>query len=383
MAIFHLSAKIISRAQGRSATGAAAYRAGEKIADPRTGLTFDYRRRKHVAFKEILAPKGAPAWVKDRAALWQAVEAAELRKDAQLCREIEIALPHELSRVGQINLVKHYLRRCYVAKGVICDVCIHDNVTNVHAHVLMTMRDITAQGFQKKNRRWNDKEMLNWWRESWTRSVNRALDSAESKNRVDHRSIAAQAAKKQITQEEFMKTSNQQPLGDIGTPPDQEERKFKPVGIQLTQGAITASPSETMDQKVFDCAATLLHLKIRLAGAFPSQSVVLERSIDGHSYKASIGSSVRLVIRRDRVQPTRGSVEEAIAMAKVVKSLGWKNVAINGTENFRRAAYEALREEGYEPQDISGYQPETLPDPRLRLTPPTTPPRRPKMGGRK
>ena len=97
MAIYRLSADIVRRSAGRTVTAAAAYRAGELILDNRTGLAFDYRRRRGVCDAAILAPAHAPAWMRERARLWNGVEAAEKRKDAQLARDIELALPHELT----------------------------------------------------------------------------------------------------------------------------------------------------------------------------------------------------------------------------------------------------------------------------------------------
>src|SRR5271163_3203294 len=97
MAIFHLDVKTISRSQGRSVVGAAAYRAGERILDERQGITFDYSQKKGVVYSEILAPAHAPEWVKDRARLWNEVEKLEKRKDSQLAREVLIALPQELT----------------------------------------------------------------------------------------------------------------------------------------------------------------------------------------------------------------------------------------------------------------------------------------------
>src|ERR1700675_62396 len=97
MAIYRFEAKVIGRSAGRSSTASAAYRAGEALTDERTGLAFDYSRRRGVLHSEIMAPADAPDWMRDRAQLWNAVEKAEKRKDAQLSREILLSLPHELT----------------------------------------------------------------------------------------------------------------------------------------------------------------------------------------------------------------------------------------------------------------------------------------------
>ena len=98
LAIYHFSAKVISRADGRSAVAAAAYRAAEELHDQRLGRAHDFTNKAGVVHSEILLPDGAPARLLDRATLWNEVEAGEKRKDAQLAREIEIALPRELSQ---------------------------------------------------------------------------------------------------------------------------------------------------------------------------------------------------------------------------------------------------------------------------------------------
>lgn len=122
MAIYRLAADIVRRSQGRTVTAAAAYRAGEVIADQRTGLVFDYRRRQGVTETLILAPPDAPAWMRDRARLWNAVEAAEKRKDAQLARDIELALPHELSPAERRELVRGFVAAAFVDAGMVADV---------------------------------------------------------------------------------------------------------------------------------------------------------------------------------------------------------------------------------------------------------------------
>src|ERR1700682_5114743 len=98
MAIYRFEAKVIARSQGRSATASAAYRAAESIEDERTGTVFDYTRKRGVLHAEIITPPNTPAWMKDRAQLWNAVEKAEKRKDSQLARDLLLSLPHELTR---------------------------------------------------------------------------------------------------------------------------------------------------------------------------------------------------------------------------------------------------------------------------------------------
>ena len=156
MAIFHLSTKIVSRESGRTALGAAAYRSGEALVqDGIGGVTHDYSRKDGVVHTQIMAPPHAPEWVYDRGRLWNEVDRAEVRKDAQLAREIEVALPVELRLTEQVELLQQYVSREFVPLGMIADIAVHhDNPANPHAHILLTLREIRADGFGPKQRDW-------------------------------------------------------------------------------------------------------------------------------------------------------------------------------------------------------------------------------------
>ena len=130
MAIFHLSVKNISRGAGRSVTAAAAYRSASRIVDERTGQVHNYRRKQGVHATEILTPSVAPLWMRDRAALWNAVEQSEKRKDARLAREVDIALPAELTFAEHQQLVRHFVQEQFVRRGMIADVAYHDIQTH-------------------------------------------------------------------------------------------------------------------------------------------------------------------------------------------------------------------------------------------------------------
>lgn len=197
MAIYRFSAQVIGRSSGRSATAAAAYRAGVEILDERTGITHDYTRRSGVDEALILAPESAPSWVQDRAALWNAVESAEKRKDAQLCREVQLALPHELSAEQRRALVVGFVRDQWISRGMVADVAFHapdreGDTRNLHAHVMLSLRAIGPDGFGLKVREWNDKALLESWREAWQLHANRALELAGKSERIDHRTLQEQ-----------------------------------------------------------------------------------------------------------------------------------------------------------------------------------------------
>ena len=203
VSIFHLSMQIIGRKSGRSSTAAAAYRAGVRIVDERTGEVHDYtpKGRSNVRDKFILAPEYAPAWMRDRSALWNAVERIEKRKDAQLCREFEVSLPHELPEQERRRLLVEFVETEFVSLGMVADVAMHKpgkegDRRNEHGHVLLTMRDIVGDGFGNKNRdwnRWNDADHIETWRSRWAHRVNLALEAHGISGRIDHRSYMRQA----------------------------------------------------------------------------------------------------------------------------------------------------------------------------------------------
>ena len=199
MAIYHLRASMISRSAGRSATAAAAYRTASHIIDHRTGLSFDYSKRSGVDHVEILAPADAPSWVHDRAALWNNVEQVERRKDAQVAREVRVALPAELSHEQRALLVRDFCQRQFVDHGMVADIALHapgreGDDRNHHAHILLTTREIGPEGFTTKNRDWNAVEVLEGWREAWALDSNAALERAGVEDRIDHRTLEAQRA---------------------------------------------------------------------------------------------------------------------------------------------------------------------------------------------
>jgi hypothetical protein len=117
VASYHFSVQVIQRSQGRSALAAAAYRSGERIKDHQNGLSHDYSRRRGVEYSEILLPAGAARFLGDRETLWNLVERMEGRKDAQLAREINLALPHELDADQRRKLLLNFVREAFVSRG--------------------------------------------------------------------------------------------------------------------------------------------------------------------------------------------------------------------------------------------------------------------------
>ncbi len=184
---------MVKRAEGESSVAGAAYRSASLLYEESTGITHDYTRKRGVEHSEILAPEGAPAWVFDRHTLWNTVEAAERRKDAQVAREIDIGLPIELSNREQLALVRDFAQREFVAKGMVADIGIHrDNPHNPHAHILLTTRELAPTGFGPKNRDWNAKSQLLQWRRGWAEVTNEHLIEAGLGVRINHRSYKTQ-----------------------------------------------------------------------------------------------------------------------------------------------------------------------------------------------
>ena len=204
MAQYHFAASIIQRSRGQSAVASAAYRAGELMRDDRLGKTFDYRRHLGVVHTEILAPDNAPGWMRDRSQLWNAVEKAEKRKDSQLARSLDIALPHELTIDLNLELLRGFVQEQWVDQGMIADIAIHlpgrtGDIRNVHAHIALTTREITGPGFGLKARDWNSKEELVEWRKAWADHANRILEREGFEERIDHRSLVDQGIDREPT----------------------------------------------------------------------------------------------------------------------------------------------------------------------------------------
>lgn len=197
MAIYHFSAKIISRANGSSALAAAAYRSASRLHDERLDRHHDFSNKAGVVHSEVMLPDGAPEHLSDRQKLWNAVEAAEKRIDAQLAREVEFALPRELSKADAVELAREFVKREFVTRGMVADLNVHwdigaDGLAKPHAHVMLTTRSIGEDGFGPKVRDWNRADLLEAWRERWAEHVNHCLAEHDIDARVDHRSLDAQ-----------------------------------------------------------------------------------------------------------------------------------------------------------------------------------------------
>src|SRR3954471_20436109 len=197
VAIYHFSAKVIGRSSGRSAVAAAAYRSASALLDEREARTHDFSQKADVVHSEILLPAGAPQRWADRAVLWNEVEAGEKRKDAQLAREVEFAVPRELSRAQAVVLAREFVQEQFVSRGMVADLNVHCPVdaqgeAKPHAHVMLSMREAGPDGFGRKVREWNGVAELQGWREAWAAKANERLAELGHEVRIDHRSFKDQ-----------------------------------------------------------------------------------------------------------------------------------------------------------------------------------------------
>jgi Ti-type conjugative transfer relaxase TraA len=197
MAIYHLHVKVIGRKAGSSAVASAAYRSGSRLRDERLDRSHDFSGKRGVVHSEVMLPESAPEAWSDRERLWNDVEAFEVRKDAQLAREVEFALPREMTQAQGIELAHDFARREFVARGMIADLNVHwdmaeDGGLKPHAHVMLTMRSVDENGFGQKVREWNRTEMVARWRERWAELANERLAELDIDARIDHRSLQAQ-----------------------------------------------------------------------------------------------------------------------------------------------------------------------------------------------
>ena len=253
IAIYHCSIKIVSRGKGKSAVAAAAYRSGEKLTNEWDGLTHDYTKKGGVVHSEILLPAHAPPAFSDRSTLWNSVELSEKSNNAQLAREVEIALPVELSGEEQTRLVREYCSSQFVSKGMIADFNLHDTGGgNPHAHILLTMRPLDEKGaWLPKSKKeyvldengekirlpsgryktckvdlvdWNNRENAEVWRRAWADLANEYLAQNNRPERIDHRSYERQGI-------------DQIPTVHVGVSATQMEKK----GIVTERGELNRS----------------------------------------------------------------------------------------------------------------------------------------------
>ena len=235
MAIYHLEAKVVSRGAGRSAVAASAYLSCSRLYNDYDGIQHNYTKKQELVWQKVFLPEYAPQEWQNREKLWNAVEKVETAKDNRLAREFVVALPIELNREEQIELLQEFIQEQFVSDEMCADAAIHDTDDhNPHAHILLTVRPLDergkwqyktekeylcmkngeergftaaeAQGLVRADKhpksthygrqnpiseRWNSEEQLAAWRAAWADVSNRYLKRAGREERIDHRSNAA------------------------------------------------------------------------------------------------------------------------------------------------------------------------------------------------
>ena len=247
--IYHLHTKHISRSSGQSVVAAVVYRCAERMRDERTGRIHDYTRRAGVEASFLILPPSANPGL-TRAELWNRAEAAEKRKDARLAREVEIALPADLSSAQRQGVAGEFARLLSDRYGVAVDVALHKpgkggDSRNYHAHLLMTTRkvegcDLTEKSLFELSGRaraklgmGHEKEQVEKIREDWARLCNRALELAGKEEKIDHRRLEAQR-QEALEKGEFERAQelDREPTIKVGWRATQLERR----GIETDRG---------------------------------------------------------------------------------------------------------------------------------------------------
>ena len=288
IAIYHWNIGIVSRGKGKSAVAAAAYRSGEKLTNEWDGVTHDYTRKGGVVHTEIMLPLHAPPSFSDRSTLWNSVELYEKAGNAQLAREIDAALPIELSREEQIRLVREYCSSQFVSRGMCVDFAIHDTDSgNPHCHIMLTMRPFDERGtWAAKSKKeydldengerirlpsgrykthkvdltgWNDKDNTLLWRKAWADFTNDFLERNGSPERIDHRSNAERGI-------------DEIPTVHMGVAACQMEKK----GIASEKGELNRSIQKT-NRLIREIRAQIGKLKEWIADLFKARETAPEQ----------------------------------------------------------------------------------------------------------
>jgi Ti-type conjugative transfer relaxase TraA len=358
MAIYHLAMKPISRSGGRSAVAAAAYRSSQKLTNERDGLTHDFTHRRGVEHTEIVLPDGVEAeWAQDRSRLWNAAEAAEKRIDARVAREIEVALPHELTATQRLELTREFAHDLADRYAVAVDFAIHSphgdtDVRNHHAHIMLTTRKVEREGLGEKsdleleNKRLSalglptSHDQLRDIRTDWEERTNRHLALAGHDIRIDHRSHRDSGLEIEPTQHMGVHATQMDRRGKSVVRARQDEDQARRNARLIREKPEQALALVTQEKSVFDRTdvAKVLHRYLDRSDDFqaafakamaspalvelrPEQKDDLGRTLEPARYstKEMIAVERQMAQSADRMAQSRtfgvrrGSVEQAIA----------------------------------------------------------------------
>ncbi|WP_130940034.1 MobQ family relaxase [Klebsiella pneumoniae] len=241
MAIYYFDVSNVSRSSGKksaSSVAAAAYQNRARYTDERTGTTYDYTKKGGLYYSGILAPENAPeSLTASPLTLWNTVEATEKRKDARLAKDFKISLPIELTPEQNKALILDFAQQAFVSKGMIVDLAIHDIDTQPHSHIKTTTRELTPEGFGKKQREWDKTETTLYWRELWANVANKHLLKAGHDTTISH-----------LTLKEQMKEA----LEEMDKTTDLEEKiKLASKAIELNRPAMKTISKKDWDDPKF------------------------------------------------------------------------------------------------------------------------------------
>lgn len=355
MAMYHCSIKNISRSGGKSAVASASYRAGEKLEDLETGLTHDYSKKTEVVYSEIFLCENAPIEYQDRATLWNAVEQKETASNSRLAREWEVALPNELTLEQSKELVRGFAQSL-ADEGMCVDANIHWKNGNHHAHIMGTVRAINEKGewtaktrkvydldengqkipqidkktgLQKvdgQNRKqwkshkedytnWNSKEKVEEWRERWADQCNKALEKAQSIERVDHRSFERQGIERIPTIHEGYVARQMEQRGETAERCE-INRDINAANIEL----------QNLEAEHRSLLEVLKHLKEKVKEALKNKEVALNERLQRLRITRATDEPVGRNANRDRPvqadnsRPAERSVEERLSALRSART---------------------------------------------------------------
>ncbi len=226
----------------RVAVASAAYLSGQRIWSEVEQRFVEFSMREDVVFSEIVRPEGAPAWVADRAALWNTVDLTARRKDARLAKSIVAAITRDIPQDRRVALVRDFVAP-FVALGCIADVAIHEDGTdhNPHLHVLLTTRRLTPDGFGDKLTALEQRSFVKRTRERWADLSNRYLEKAGSPIRVDHRSYRARGIEAEPT---------------VHRGPNPMERRIKREHARRVREETTMSRPDVHERRIYPLLST-------------------------------------------------------------------------------------------------------------------------------
>ncbi|HEX8758230.1 MAG TPA: MobQ family relaxase [Steroidobacteraceae bacterium] len=356
MAMFHMQITPVTRSTGRTATSAAAYRAGESIRDERTGALYNHTKRDDVLHKEILLPAklereaAATEWARDRSTLWNTAEKAESRSNSRVAREYLVALPPELSAEQRTTLARTFSKEIADRYNVAVDLAIHaprpkGDPRNFHAHLLATTREVTPEGLGPKTGVDMSGETRSelglppsrqefvTLRSRWAELANDALREANSEARIDHRTLEAQGIDREPTP--------RLPWGALKAE-RRGERSEIAQRIRGRQRERFAARREKLQQEASDNAPQKVREKTPLGkenapaqAAAPVQGTALPQGMEARRQQA-----VRdwLAYRAQQQQADRGQAEASarpLAMEEIRRRAveAWKSLRARGAES--------------------------------------------------